>query len=409
MISKDGTQSAPSGIYDLLRNAAMATPDNGLTYLNRGLSEQPAQMSYSQLYRQAQVGLICRRINTAADGEQKNASRLLATGVLKPGQTVITYFDSHQENVIWFWSVVAAGGICAINNPISNENRTAQGQLDNLRALFGDATVLTNHRLAAVFASRGLNVRSIEGLKGRSIVDSEWSAPQAADVSDPDKIAAILFTSGSTGHSKAVKLSHGQLIASVQAKSSYLATRGMSFMSWVCKSSRRVMCKACIDTPVAFDHSACFCEIHLQALYNGSDQLLVAPSDMIIEPFFFFEALSAYKIGYTFSPNFFLAAATECLARKDPSTISLDLSHLRVIMCGGEANRTKTLVSVDSLLRRYGAPPHTIKAAYGLSETCSACFYNLESPEYDIVHNNSFASVGKVSLQIRQFLHVSQS
>lgn len=74
---------------------------------------------------------------------------------------------------------------------------------------------------------------------------------------------------------------------------------------------------------------------------------------------------------------------------------NLDLSSLRTIMCGGEANRSNTLSACDEVLRRYGAPKHTIKAAYGLSETCSACFYNLESPEYDVVHRHTFASVGQ--------------
>lgn len=64
-------------------------------------------------------------------------------------------------------------------------------------------------------------------------------------------------------------------------------------------------------------------------------------------------------------------------------------------MCGGEANRTECLAASDELLRRFGASPHCIKAAYGLSETCSACFYNLESPRYDLDRRNVFASAGK--------------
>ena len=85
----------------------------------------------------------------------------------------------------------------------------------------------------------------------------------------------------------------------------------------------------------------------------------------------------------------------ESLAKQDTASLNLDLSNLAVIMCGGEANRTKNLGAVDNVLRRYGAPKHSIKAAYGLSETCSACYYNLGSPDYDIEHDNAFATVGK--------------
>lgn len=104
--------------------------------------------------------------------------------------------------------------------------------------------------------------------------------------------------------------------------------------------------------------------------------------------------LSLFKVGYTFSPNFFLAAAVESM-EKHGEPLDLDLSHLRVVMCGGEANRSKALQATDDVLRRYGAPRNSIKAAYGLSEVCAACFYNLETPEYDVQGGNLFASAGK--------------
>lgn len=113
------------------------------------------------------------------------------------------------------------------------------------------------------------------------------------------------------------------------------------------------------------------------------------------EPWRFLQVLSSQKVGYTFSPNFFLAAAVDSLSKQDKSSLDLDLSNLAVIMCGGEANRTKNLAAVGKALRQYGAPEHSIKAAYGLSETCSACYYNLESPSYDIENGNTFATVGK--------------
>ena len=280
--------------------------------------------------------------------------------------------------MLWFWSVAAAGAVCAVLNPVSNEPKTAAGQLDNIKNLFGDTPILTSHKLSSIFASRKLNVKSIEDIDRRKAVDSGLPSPVDPSPEDTHDIAAILFTSGSTGHSKAVKYSHAQLIASVQAKADHLSSRGKTFMSWI-----------------SFDHSACFCEVHLQAIFNGSDQVFARTSDLVQEPWRFFQVLSTYKIGYTFSPNFFLAAASESLAKQDASSLQLDLSHLSTIMVGGEANRTKTLDAVDQALRQYGAPQYSIKAAYGLSETCSACYYNLESPGYDVTNENTFATVGK--------------
>jgi acyl-CoA synthetase (AMP-forming)/AMP-acid ligase II len=109
--------------------------------------------------------------------------------------------------------------------------------------------------------------------------------------SKPQDLAAILFTSGSTGRSKAVQCTHAQLIASVQAKSAHLSSHGQTFMTWI-----------------PFDHSANFCGIHLQPMYVASNQVYVPTSQLVVEPHRFFQFLSSYKVGYTFALNFFLAA-----------------------------------------------------------------------------------------------------
>lgn len=325
---------------------------------------------------------------------QANGARLLDAGIVQKGSIAITYFESHWENVLWFWSVTAAGAICAVLNPVSNEPKTAAGQLDNLKSLFGDSLVLTTHKLSAFFASRKLNVKTVEQIDKRKAINGTAISSNGLPKTSQNDIAAFLFTSGSTGHSKAVQYSHTQLIRSVEAKSSHMSTYDKTFMNWICKFA---LCssESMADRFAAFDHSACFCEVHLQAIHNGSDQVFVPTTDVVLEPYRFFHVLSQYKVGYTFSPNFFLAAAAKSLESQPDGLTGIDLSHLSVIMCGGEANRTSTLKAADKILRQCGAPPHSIKAAYGLSETCSACYYNLESPDYDVRNGNTFASVGK--------------
>ncbi|KAI5367216.1 Putative AMP-dependent synthetase/ligase, thioesterase, phosphopantetheine binding ACP [Septoria linicola] len=358
----DSPTAQPTYLIDLLKNAASNQPENGFLFLEDGLDKPATRVTYAELYAKA----------------KDNARRLIDAGIVRRGEKVIIYFDNHEDNILYFWSVISAGGICAVLNPVSNEPKTAAGQLDNVKSLFGGTPILTSHKLSSILASRKLNVQSVEDVDRRKAIDSGLPSPAESTTDDARSIAAILFTSGSTGLSKAVEYTNGQLIASVQAKSQYLSTHGKTFMSWV-----------------SFDHSACFCEVHLQALYTGSDQLFVPASELVQTPWQFFQVLSTYKIGYTFIPNFFLAAAVESLTKQDREALDLNLSNLSVVMVGGEANRTKTLQAADNVMRSYGAPAHSLKAAYGLSETCSACYYNLETPEYDLKEGNIFATVGK--------------
>lgn len=122
---------------------------------------------------------------------------------------------------------------------------------------------------------------------------------------------------------------------------------------------------------VGFDHSAALCENHLHAIYAGANQVMVPAIELVQSPSRFWRALSDYRVSYTFAPNFFIAAAARALndmADHEIDKIDLDLSELQVIMCGGEANRTATILAGEKILVRYGARKGCIKASYGLSE-----------------------------------------
>lgn len=47
-----------------------------------------------------------------------NAAKLKAAGIAKPGKIVVVHFDNHTDNMVWTWSVIAAGGVPAILSPL---------------------------------------------------------------------------------------------------------------------------------------------------------------------------------------------------------------------------------------------------------------------------------------------------
>ena len=83
------------------------------------------------------------------------------------------------------------------------------------------------------FSSRpGLQLQSIES------IECAQTSANTKHPFGPHKVAAgslavILFTSGSTGHSKGVEFTHGQLIESVLAKQEYHPINSNTpFMAW---------------------------------------------------------------------------------------------------------------------------------------------------------------------------------
>lgn len=357
----------PKSLPGLLLRAARLWPENGIYFKDQGWEQASTFTSYTDLLKEVQL----------------NAAKLRAYGTVAQGQCVIVYFDTHRDNVVWFWSTVMAGGVPVMLSPLSNNEITLVGELDNVIKLFGDPTVLTTKRLAKLFRlHEALTTVTVEIVAGAKAEPCAAAATIDGVTSNNNELAMVLFTSGSTGFAKGIEYSGAQLVISSKLKCKFHnMDSNKTFMSWV-----------------SFDHSAALCENHLHALYAGANQVMIPAIDFVQSPVRFWAALSEHRISYTFAPNFFIAAAVRAINDMDASErklMKLDFSELRVIMCGGEANKTATLEAAEKILTRFGAPKCSIKASYGLSETCSALFYNLESPAYDVKRNYMFASAGK--------------
>ena len=146
------------------------------------------------------------------------------------------YFTSHQENIEWCWSIIAAGAIPVVLSPLSNDPVTLEGQLGNISRTFEEPTVITSAKLIPLFHEpRGLKLKAVDYLS--SSVGKLGPVDIVLQPSeDKDALAILLLTSGSTGHSKAVRYTHWQLLESAKAKCAlHKIDADMNFMSWTCK------------------------------------------------------------------------------------------------------------------------------------------------------------------------------
>lgn len=296
---------------------------------------------------------------------------------------MVLYFEDNHASVIWYWATIISGAVPALLPPMKAASVTQTNFLEHVSGLLKKPVLLTSKSLMGMFeeSEEAFRVVAVEGIS----LGSTLGVPGLMydfDERCGHEAATYLFTSGSTGPSKAVEFTHAQLIASSQIKTE---ANGMdtdkTFLSWI-----------------SFDHSVSICELHLHAMFAGANQVMIPASAMVADPAGFWSALSVHKISYTFSPNSFLAAANAAYEAdvQEHTLSSLDFSNLKVLFCGGEANKVKTLEKADVILRRHKAPSHTVTPVYGLSETCSAIFYNRLAPQYDVEHGYDFASVGRI-------------
>lgn len=228
----------PTTLHGLILRAARLWPQNGITFKDQGWDQESTLMSYAHLLKEAQVeNPVKSPVLIITDCEKTNAAKLKAQGTVAQGQCVVLYFDTHRNNVIWFWSTVLAGGVPVMLSPLSNNEITLAGELNNVVKLFGSPTVLTTKTLAKLFVLHdSLTTVTVEVVEGTKLETDLATVTEAGPSSKEDELAMVLFTSGSTGFAKGIEYTGAQLVISSRLKCKFHnMDSNKTFMSWVSK------------------------------------------------------------------------------------------------------------------------------------------------------------------------------
>ncbi|KAL9133429.1 MAG: hypothetical protein Q9175_005392 [Cornicularia normoerica] len=391
-------------LYELLQCAAAEPGDKGiLVYSPGNIQSQASRLTYHDLFRQAKTNSIL-------------VHRLVG---ITPQSNVILHFDTHLENIIWFWSVLVAGYVPVISAPFANDVEQRKRHVAHLENLLNRPTWITKQDLLPEFLDarsfRIFTVEQVQSIEPGAKFVPNGEAPWPNGASSPfhqglllsdgthvppipssnqslilgqeqeqgrlkqrTDLAALMLTSGSSGNSKAVCLEHGQILEAIAGKSSHHGTRvDDTFLNWI-----------------GMDHVASLTEIHLHAMILGADQVHVQAADLLCEPQVFVELLSRHKVAYTFAPNFFLAALRRALQTSVKAPSHWNLDCLRVMISGGEANVVQTCAELTKLLQTFGTSGNVISPGFGMTETCAGCIYGKNCPDYDLANKTEFASLG---------------
>lgn len=342
-------------IVDLLCDAARDHTESGLRY-PRGADDQDAPLqSYSGLLDEA---------------------RSVLTGLrergLAPGDKVVLLLEKPREFLAAFWACQLGGFVPCPMAALGGDPERWAAQLTHVDTLLGQPLIVTSATLAAELPRvEGLSVVPLEDLRAEHLADSFHEA-------DPKDDAVLVLTSGSTGNSKAVMLSHANLLASMAAKNGYhgLTAQDIS-LNWV-----------------SFDHVAALLECHLLPLYAGSTQLHVEAPVVLQEPLNFLRIISGFGVTMTFTPNFLLGLINPQADRLDEENgDEIDLSRLRHVISGGEAVVRTTGETFLSRFAPYGLRADALWPAFGMSETCAGSIYSVDFPAAD--QGQEFANLGQ--------------
>ncbi|KAI9819462.1 MAG: putative NRPS-like protein biosynthetic cluster [Pycnora praestabilis] len=361
-------------LYQLLE-AAASTSDAGITLYPPG-SKTSHHTTYKEVFEQAQA----------------RAHLIHQLKGISDNSVILLHFDQHKENIEWFWAVTLAGYLPTISTPFVNDPEQRKKHLSHLQTVLHEPVILTSKNLVPEFLGlEQLNIHAVDGLKPQGGVNQNGTSKSGAS-KKPEDLAILMLTSGSTGNAKAVCQRHGQVIAASKGKSVYHETKSDDvFLNWI-----------------GLDHVASLIEVHLHAMRLGAEQVHIQASDLLVDPIFFLELINKHRVAYTFAPNFFMASIKRALENSGrrhsthdvhvegsvDKRFDFDLSCLRALVSGGEANVVDTCEILTQELRPYGVKGDIIRPGFGMTETCGGAIYGKSCPSYDIARHLEFASLG---------------
>ena len=191
-------------------------------------------------------------------------------------------------------------------------------------------------------------IRSID-----SPADDAEQAPAGPSL-NPDKIAFIQHSAGTTGLQKGVALSHSAVLRQLGHLASVLKLDPRDrIYSWL-PLYHDMGLIACFMLPITY---------HLPVIMQ-------APDDWVIQPVAMLKLITHYRCTLTWVPNFtlqFLARRVRLEDRAD-----LDLSSLRAIINCSEPVRDQSLDEFAAAYSHYGLHPNAMQSSYAMAENVFA-------------------------------------
>jgi acyl-CoA synthetase (AMP-forming)/AMP-acid ligase II len=284
-------------LHDLLQQRAESQLPSRLFIYPLGKTDaEPMVVTYTDLHDEAKLrSQAVRRLEGFHEGEP-----------------VLLHFSGHWDTILWFWAVVLAGGLPVLSTPFGNLKEHRHRHIKALSELLQSPICLTSAQALADFGSdhdmylystesilednttsRKNENENAECCQHHANLDGNHSPGNPCILNDNngEEVAVLLLTSGTTGNSKAVELTHAQIFAAVAGKASARQLpHGRPFLNWI-----------------GLDHAAGLIEMHMQALWLNVDQIHVSAADIVPSPRLFVELLSRHGVSRKFAPIFFLA------------------------------------------------------------------------------------------------------
>jgi acyl-CoA synthetase (AMP-forming)/AMP-acid ligase II/acyl carrier protein len=318
---------------DILASRAVNQPtERAFTFLPDGELAAPVHSTYREL-----------------DQRARQTARLVRASVETAGQPVLLLFPPGLDVIAALFGCFYAGAIAVIAD--FPRRRSPSSPIDAIIIDAGVTVGLTSC-LDDIepYLSRSETLRQLRWLTLEDIAGSPPSVDIEPPAVDPEAIALLQYTSGSTDTPKGVMVTHANLVHnSGVITRRFLQTENSRTVFWL-----------------PLSHDMGLVGGVLQPLYVGFPGTLMPPLSFLQRPTRWLQAISACGATTSAAPNF---AYDLCVRKTTPAQReSLDLSTWTVAINGAEPVRAKTIESFSEFFGPCGFRREAFCPSYGLAE-----------------------------------------
>lgn len=340
----------PQTLTAALVSAPLRFPERGVGIYD-GRGKRVERRTYAQILASAEV----------------TAGRLAARGTTPGDRVLVSLPTSFEWLDAWLGTLllgalpVAIAPAGAMGSSSAHTERVAaiRERIDGKLLVAGDAL------------RRGARELGLEDLAMATTTPEELGAlaPIAFETArpEPEDLAFLQLTSGSTGLSRAVMISHRAAVHNGRASDRAIgAPWGVDASGWA---------EAMVSwLPLHHDMGLVGCLF--LCLTRGLDLWLLNPTTFLARPRLWLENLARHGRCFAPAPNF---GYQLCVERLKPEDLSgLDLSQWRAAMTGAEMVRPETVRDFTELTAGCGFRPEAFRPCYGLAEATLAVTFDLE-------------------------------
>jgi acyl transferase domain-containing protein/acyl-CoA synthetase (AMP-forming)/AMP-acid ligase II/acyl carrier protein len=297
-----------------------------------------------------------------ADGESEESSVTYAdlelrarniAAALAPrasaGERALLFYTGGLEFVSAFWGCIYAGVVAVPVFPARLHR-----QLPRLLSIAADSEaklILTTAKIHAQSEDLFKRAPELSKLTWLATDDLAQNSDELHDTgANLETLAFLQYTSGSTSAPRGVMVTHGNLL------------HNLSCLREVFQFSM----ESIGVTWLPHFHDMGLIGGLLQPVYAGGEMIVMPPSTFLQRPIRWLNAVTRYKATTMVAPNFAYDLCVEKISAEQRE--SLDLSSVKVALCGAEPVRPDTLEQFSKAFGSCGFRQESFRPAYGLAE-----------------------------------------